>query len=125
LIVGIGTDLVRIERMQALWQRHGERSLDKLLAPAEREECRASSDAGRFLAKRFAAKEALGKALGCGIRAPVLLPAIAVTHKAAGKPGFAFDTPLAEWLRPRGLVFHLSLGDEADHALAFVVAEAT
>jgi len=123
LIVGIGTDLVRIERMQALWQRHGERSLDKLLGPAEREECLASSDAGRFLAKRFAAKEALGKALGCGIRAPVLLPAIAVTHDAAGKPGFAFDTSLAEWLRPRGLAFHLSLSDEADYALAFVVAE--
>jgi holo-[acyl-carrier protein] synthase len=123
MIHGIGTDLVVIERMRELWQRHGERGLEKLLAPEEYADCRESSDPGRFLAKRFAAKEALGKALGTGIRAPVLLPAIAVTHDELGKPQFAFAAELAGWIAASGLVCHLSLSDEAEHALAFVVVE--
>lgn len=123
MIHGVGTDLVAIGRMQALWQRHGERALDKLLAAEERAECRASTAPERFLAKRFAAKEALGKALGTGIRAPVLLTAIAVTHDALGKPGFVFGAELAAWIAARGLICHLSLSDEAEHALAFVVVE--
>jgi holo-[acyl-carrier protein] synthase len=123
LIHGIGTDLVVTARLGEFWQRHGERALDKLLAPTEREDCRASSDPGRFLAKRFAAKEALGKALGTGIRAPVLLPAIAVTHDELGKPSFNFGPELADWIAQRGLTCHLSLSDEAEHALAFVVVE--
>lgn len=123
MIHGIGTDLVVIARMHEFWQRHGERALEKLLAPAEREDCRTSSDPGRFLAKRFAAKEALGKALGTGIRAPLLLPAIAVTHDELGKPSFDFGPELADWIGRRGLTCHLSLSDEKDHALAFVVVE--
>lgn len=123
MIFGIGTDLVAVARLRALWQRHGERALDKLLAPAERADCRASADPARFLAKRFAAKEALGKALGTGIRAPVLLPAIVVTHDALGKPGFSYADELAAWVGERRLHAHLSLSDEADQALAFVVVE--
>lgn len=123
MIYGIGTDLVTVERVQALWQRHGERALEKLLAPAERVDCAASSAPGRFLAKRFAAKEALGKALGTGIRAPVLLSAIAVVHDMQGKPAFAFSDDLATWMEERQLVAHLSISDEAAHALAFVVVE--
>jgi holo-[acyl-carrier protein] synthase len=123
VIFGVGTDLVTIGRMRDFWQRHGERGLEKLLAPDERDACRASSDPGRFLAKRFAAKEALGKALGTGIRAPVLLPAIAVSHDSLGKPIFSFTPELAAWIATRGLNCHLSLSDETEHALAFVVVE--
>lgn len=123
MIHGVGTDLVAIGRMQALWQRHGARALERLLAPDERDDCRASREPGRFLAKRFAAKEALGKALGTGIRAPVLLTAIAVTHDALGKPVFSFGAELAQWIAARGLVCHLSMSDEAEYALAFVVVE--
>jgi len=123
MIHGIGTDLVVISRLANLWHRHGERALEKLLAPEERADCRASTDPGRFLAKRFAAKEALGKAFGTGIRAPVLLPAIAITHDALGKPGFAFEDGLADWVAERGFICHLSLSDEAEHVLAFVVVE--
>lgn len=123
MIAGIGTDLVVIGRLTDFWQRHGERALEKLLAPAERADCRASTDPGRFLAKRFAAKEALGKALGTGIRSPVLLPAIAVTHDELGKPSFTFSDELGEWVGQRGLTCHLSLSDETGHALAFVVVE--
>lgn len=123
MIVGIGTDLVRIERLQALWERHGHRACARLLAPAERAEFAAATDKGRFLAKRFAAKEAFAKAFGTGVRAPVLLPAITVTHDAAGKPGFAFAEPLAGLLCERGWTAHLSLSDERDAALAFVILE--
>lgn len=125
MIHGIGTDLVVIGRLHEMWLRHGERVLDKLLAPQERDDCRSSRDPGRFLAKRFAAKEALGKALGTGIRTPVVLPAIAVTHDPLGKPGFSYSRELADWLSAGGLVAHLSLSDEAEHALAFVVVEKT
>lgn len=123
MIFGVGTDLVVIARMRDFWQRHGERGLEKLLAPAERAACRESADPGRFLAKRFAAKEALGKALGIGIRAPVLLPAIAVTHDDLGKPLLGYSVELAQWIAERGLTCHLSLSDETEHALAFVVVE--
>jgi holo-[acyl-carrier protein] synthase len=123
MIYGIGTDLVVISRFQTFLERHGERALEKLLAPAEREPCRTCADPGRFLAKRFAAKEALGKALGTGIRAPVLLPAIAVAHDGLGKPVYRFSAGLEAWMEARGLVSHLSLSDEAEHVLAFAVVE--
>lgn len=123
MIFGIGTDIVGIARFAEFWQRHGERGLEKILAPAERDDCRGSADPGRFLAKRFAAKEALGKALGTGIRAPVLLPAIAVIHDALGKPGFRCSREVDALLDGRNLHAHLSISDERDYAVAFVVLE--
>jgi holo-[acyl-carrier protein] synthase len=124
VIFGIGTDIVGVARMVDFWQRHGERGLEKVLAAEEREVCRASHDPARFLAKRFAAKEALGKALGTGLRAPVLLPEIAVTHDELGKPAFVFGPKLAAHLAGRRLVAHLSISDERDYAVAFVILEA-
>ncbi len=90
MIYGIGTDIVAVARLREMWERHGEKTLDRLLAEAERADFTRAADKGRFLAKRFAAKEAFGKALGTGIRAPALLSAIAVTHDEIGKPALAF-----------------------------------
>ena len=123
MIHGIGTDIVAISRIAAFYQRHGERALEKLLAPGERADCRASAQPGRFLAKRFAAKEAFGKALGTGVREPVLLTAIAVIHDALGKPGFEYSPGLSAHLAELGLIAHLSLSDEGDSALAFFILE--
>ena len=123
MIHGIGTDIVAVSRIAALHQRHGERALEKLLAPAERADCRDSAQPARFLAKRFAAKEAFGKALGTGVRAPVLLTAIAVIHDALGKPGFEYSPGLSAHLAELDLIAHLSLSDEGDSALAFVILE--
>lgn len=123
MIYGIGTDVIAVARMDEFWRRHGERALEKLLAPEERAECRASNQPGRFLAKRFAAKEALAKALGIGLRAPATLPAIAVGHDEAGKPLFAFAPKLSGYIEARGLTAHLSISDERDYAVAFVVLE--
>jgi holo-[acyl-carrier protein] synthase len=123
MIVGIGTDIVAIKRMHALWQRHGERGIERILAPGEREACRQSVEPARFLAKRFAAKEALGKALGSGIRSPLVLPAIEIIHDAAGKPAFRLDAAADELVHGKGRVAHLSISDEQDFAISFVVLE--
>ncbi len=123
MIHGIGTDIVRIERLAGMWTRHGERALEKLLAPSEFAEFAAASDKGRFLAKRFAAKEAFAKAFGTGVRPPAVLPAIAVCHDELGKPGFAFCGQLQEEMQNRGLTAHLSISDEADVAIAYVILE--
>lgn len=121
MIFGIGTDIVAVARLRGMWERHGERALEKLLAPQEFAEFAQASDKGRFLAKRFAAKEAFAKAFGTGVRPPVLLPAIAVTHDELGKPVFEFCGQLAESVR--NLTAHLSISDEAEYAVAYVILE--
>ena len=123
MIHGVGTDIVAVARLEEMLARHGEKAVDKLLSPEEYGDCRASAAPARFLAKRFAAKEALGKALGLGVRAPVTLPAAAVVHDAYGKPEFRFAPALASYMAEHGLTAHLSLSDERDYAVAFVVVE--
>ncbi|HWT55005.1 MAG TPA: holo-ACP synthase [Rhodocyclaceae bacterium] len=123
MIYGIGTDIVVIERMRDMYEHHGERALGRLLAPAEQETCRTAADPARYLAKRFAAKEALGKALGTGIRPPALLSAMAVLNDELGRPYFQFSGELATLIEERRLRAHLTISDEREHAVAFVVLE--
>lgn len=123
MIHGIGTDIVAVKRMHAMWERHGHKALEKLLAPEEIGEFTAAADKGRFLAKRFAAKEAFGKALGTGIRPPAVLPSIAVAHDELGKPLLVFHGRLAEMIENQCLTAHLSLSDEAEYAIAYVILE--
>ena len=123
MIAGVGTDIVAVARLGRLYERHGARALEKLLAPSEFADFSRAADPARFLAKRFAAKEAFGKALGIGVAAPATLPSIAVTHDELGKPAFGYAPPLARHLAERGLTAHLSISDEAAYALAFVVLE--
>jgi holo-[acyl-carrier protein] synthase len=123
MIYGIGTDIVAVARLRGMWERHGDKALDKLLAPSEIDEFARAADKGRFLAKRFAAKEAFSKALGTGVRPPATLTAIAVGHDELGKPLLIFDGPLAELLAGKKLTAHLSLSDEADYAVAYVILE--
>ena len=123
MIHGVGTDIAAVARLAALYAKHGERATEKLLAPAEFAAFAHATDKGRFLAKRFAAKEAFGKAIGIGVAAPATLPNVAVGHDELGKPVFAYAPALDAWLRERGLVAHLSISDEKDYATAFVVVE--
>ena len=125
MIYGIGTDIVAIKRLQGMWDRHGEKALQRLLAPKEIADFVKAADKGRFLAKRFAAKEAFSKALGTGIRPPAVLSAIAVSHNELGKPILDFCGQLAEMIKNQGLTAHLSLSDEADYAIAYVILERT
>lgn len=125
MIFGIGADIAKISRLGDLYQRQGERALEKILAPSERMPCKASTDPARFLAKRFAAKEALGKAYGTGVRMPLLLPDIAIDHDQLGKPYFVFSEALAAIFAERKLIAHLSISDEREFAVAFVILEQT
>ncbi len=121
MIHGIGVDIVAVARLRGMWERHGERALARLLAPEERDDFTRAADKGRFLAKRFAAKEAFAKAFGTGVRPPVLLSALAVIHDELGKPAFAYDEALA--VAAGHLTAHLSISDEAEYAVAYVILE--
>lgn len=123
MIHGIGTDIVRVDRLQAALERNGSRFATRILAPSERAAFEASRDPARFLAKRFAAKEAFGKALGTGVALPATLHAVSVGHDEAGKPLYEFGEALRAYMRERGLDAHLSLSDEAEYVLAFAVIE--
>ncbi|PKO56434.1 MAG: holo-ACP synthase [Betaproteobacteria bacterium HGW-Betaproteobacteria-19] len=125
MIHGIGTDIVRIERLRTSLERHGERFALRILAESEQDAWRASHDPARFLAKRFAAKEAFGKALGTGVAMPATLHAVAVGHDELGKPSFRYDERLAQYMVEHRLGAHLSLTDEHDYVVAFAVIERT
>ncbi|MBX3677670.1 MAG: holo-ACP synthase [Rhodocyclaceae bacterium] len=123
MIHGVGTDIVAIARIERMIADHGERTAEKLLAPAEMGRYREAARPAAWLAKRFAAKEALGKALGLGLRDPATLHNISVVSDGIGRPSFEYAPPLADWLKERRLRAHLSLSDETDTAMAFVVVE--
>ncbi len=126
MIYGIGVDLVKVSRLQGGLARFGEHYADRLLAPEEHQQFFEAADPARFLAKRFAAKEAFAKAAGTGLRPPVLLRSLAVTHNALGQPGLSFHPELAAWLSARGITgHHLSLSDEQEYVIAYVVLEKT
>lgn len=124
MIHGIGTDIVSLRRMDELHTRFGGRLAARILAPEEMKDYDRATDKHRFLAKRFAAKEAFAKAAGTGMRAPVHFGAIRVTHDTLGRPGLVWTPELADWLARSGVAAaHLSLSDEQDYAVAFVVLE--
>jgi holo-[acyl-carrier protein] synthase len=124
MIYGIGTDLVEIARMEALFQRWGAKAGRRILTEVEQAEFEAHAEPARFLAKRFAVKEAFAKALGTGVVAPALLTAIGVGHDAQGKPLLALSEELSAFAAERGVArMHVSISDERGHALAFVVLE--
>lgn len=123
MIVGIGVDLASVSRVEQILFRHGDRFLHRILRAEEVLDYAATSQPARFLAKRFAAKEAFSKAWGTGIGAELGWHDVAVVHDAKGKPLVAASERLDASMRSRGLKAHISLTDEADHAVAFVVLE--
>ena len=124
MIHGIGTDLVSVKRIEDALFRHGDRFLHRILSEAEVAEYAQSKQPARFLAKRFAAKEAFSKAWGTGIGEAVGWHDVSVAHDARGKPLIATSDALAEKFTLEKIVAaHISLSDENDHALAFVVLE--
>jgi len=126
VIHGIGTDLLDAGRIRDGLARFGEHYADRLLAPAEHAGYYASRDPARYLAKCFAAKEAFAKATGTGLRAPVTLRNIAVLRDVRGKPHIECAPELAAWLAARGVTaHHVSLSDEGDLVLAYVILETT
>jgi holo-[acyl-carrier protein] synthase len=124
MIVGIGTDVCSVERIRRSLDRFGDRLVNRILTPAERPRYARVKDKAGHLAKRFAAKEAFSKAIGTGIHAPFTWHSITVTRSPRGKPGIEPTPAMAGHLRKMGVtVAHLSLTDDGDVAMAFVVLE--
>ncbi len=128
MIYGIGTDLVEIGRIAAAVDRFGERFVDRILGPQEklRFQARRARSASRglaFLATRFAAKEAVSKAIGLGLRSPMTWRAVEIVNAPSGQPQAVAHGALAEFLRARRLQLSVSVTDEQTMAMAFVVAE--
>ncbi len=124
MIVGIGTDIVSIARIGDTYARQGAAFTRQLLSEAELAEFEAVKVPGPWLAKRWAAKEAFGKAAGTGILVPLTLAGIGVGHDALGRPFFDLSTVVQAHLKSMGVIqTHLSISDEREHAIAFAVFE--
>lgn len=124
MILGIGSDIVDIRRIEKLVARFGERFLNRVFTSSERAYC---NDRPASLAKRFAAKEAMAKALGCGIGEHLQWKEAEVFNLPSGKPsmrllgsGLALLATLTGPGKPP-IAIHLSLSDEYPYAQAFIV----
>ena len=124
MIYGIGTDIVESARIVQSLDRHGERFARRILTDSEWQEYHVSSKPVLYLAGRFAAKEALSKAIGTGLRHPVSFTYITITHDDLGKPFFQFHPELDQLINDKGITqHHLSISDEINMVCAFVVLE--
>jgi holo-[acyl-carrier protein] synthase len=129
VILGLGSDLTDIRRIQTSLDRFGERFANRLFTNVERARSERKNDRAASYAKRFAAKEACAKALGTGIRRGVFWRDMGVVNMRSGQPTMALTGGAAERLKamtPPGFeaVIHLTLTDEIPYAQAFVVIEA-
>jgi holo-[acyl-carrier protein] synthase len=124
MIVGIGTDIVSVARMASCLKRFGPRFAWRILADEEQREFAEAPHQDRFLAKRFAAKEAVAKALGTGFRNGLRLRDVRVAHNELGQPELRFTPQATETLQRQGIArCFVSISDEHDYATAFVVLE--
>jgi holo-[acyl-carrier protein] synthase len=128
-IAGIGVDLLRVERIESAYARHGLRFVTRILGPEEIEKFqrryqRDRERGIRFLATRFAAKEAFSKAIGLGMHAPMTWTRMQTLNHPGGKPRVSLGEPLASWYAQRFGPAHVSVSDERDTVTAFVVVEA-
>ena len=127
MIYGIGTDLVEIDRIAHILSKNSEAFIKRILNEHEQllYRNRANTRAGAgYCAKRFAAKEAFAKALGTGIGKIVSFQDLTVRNNEQGKPYFHVSEKLRLYLLNNNIKqAHLSLSDEKNHALAFVVIQ--
>ena len=128
MIYGIGTDIVQISRMQQALARSGERFAEKILGPEElliyrRRKAAVEARGLSYLATRFAAKEAFSKALGLGMREPMKWQAVQTLNNELGQPAIQLSSDLQAWMEQRSLLARISISDEADYAIAFVIIE--
>lgn len=124
MIYGIGTDIVEVSRIEDSLARFGDAFAQRILNEREWLAYSQSQTQARFLAKRFAAKEAFAKALGTGLRAPATFQNIEITHDDMGKPMLDLAPELQAMLDKQGIRHaHLSVSDEKALAAAFVVLE--
>lgn len=129
MIIGIGTDLANIERIQGVLDRHGDRFRNRVFTEIEQAKASRRKDEAGTYAKRWAAKEACSKALGTGLAMGIAWKDMAVTNLSTGQPvmqltGWAAER-LAEMTPPgHEAIVHVTLTDDHPWAQAFVVIEA-
>jgi holo-[acyl-carrier protein] synthase len=129
MILGIGSDLTDIRRIQASLERFGDRFTHRIFTDLERARSERKADRAGSYARRFAAKEACAKALGTGLSQGVFWRDMGVANLPSGQPTFALTGGAAARLlamTPVGFIakLHLSLTDDPPYAQAFVVIEA-
>jgi holo-[acyl-carrier protein] synthase len=127
-IYGIGTDIVQVSRVAAVMERTNGRFAEKVLGPDElrvyhARHARSAARGIAFLATRFSAKEAFSKAIGLGMRWPMTWRALQTLNEPSGKPMVVASGELAEWLDARGITARVTVSDERDYAVSFVIAE--
>ncbi|GAB1070136.1 MAG: holo-ACP synthase [Shewanella algae] len=121
-VLGLGTDIVEIARIEAQLERGGDRLAKRVLTEAEYARFQTLSEPARFLAKRFAAKEAAAKALGTGIGRGVSFQHIHISNNADGAPQLEFSDGAHQRLETLGATRALlSIADERHYAVATVI----
>ena len=128
MIFGIGTDVCDIRRIEATFERQGERFVRKVLGEQElaiwqRRSERWPGRGLRYLATRFSAKEAFSKAIGLGMRMPMTWRACEILNMPSGQPVIVLHGTLKTWFEALGLRAHVTVTDETDYAASFVVVE--
>jgi holo-[acyl-carrier protein] synthase len=126
MIYGIGTDIVQISRVEAALARSGPRFAEKILGPEELVKYharRAKNEVRglRFLATRFSAKEAFSKAIGLGMRMPKTWRSAQMLNAPGGRPIIVCSGALDEFMRTHRLSAQVTISDEADYGVAFVI----
>jgi len=128
MIYGIGTDIIQISRIEAALSRNGDRFAQRILGPEEyakylRRRDKVEVRGIRFLATRFAAKEAFSKAIGLGMRMPMTWRGVQFLNAPGGRPIAVANGVLKQYMDNNGLSAQVTLTDEADYAVAFVIVE--
>ena len=124
MIYGIGTDLVDIERVEKILLKNRDGFIKRVLSEHEQALFTNKADSAAYFAKRFAAKEAFAKALGTGIGRVVSFQDLTVRNNENGKPHFIPSEKLRQYLVENNIKqAHLSISDESQNAIAFVVLE--
>jgi holo-[acyl-carrier protein] synthase len=122
VIFGIGTDVVRLDRVEATLERFGEHFVQRLLLPEEEVQYRRHRRKARFLAMRFAGKEAVVKAMGTGFRNGMWIRDVGIVQDPRGKPGIVYSARGRALCAQMGIgEGHVSLTDEAGLVVAFAV----
>ncbi len=129
MIIGLGSDLCDVRRIEQVLARHGDRFLDRIFTPAERAKAERRANRAETYAKRFAAKEACAKALGTGLRAGVFWRDMGVVNLPGGRPTMQLTGGALERLKaitPKGCEarIEVSLTDEGPTAQAIVIISA-
>jgi holo-[acyl-carrier protein] synthase len=124
MIFGIGTDILRVDRVAATYKRFGDHFVDRLLLPEEKKLFALSKNPVRFLAMRFAAKEAIVKAMGTGFSNGMWLRDSGVSPNSLGRPDIIFSERGRLKCKELGIAGgHLTLTDEAGLVVAMAVLE--